>query len=516
MSVQIKPHSPDEAEVVIEVTLSAGAEIVFESRDARDAVIQRVVQVAKGFLAGLPAELEHVRSRANSRSTALTIEIVAFASSGRVQSLQTRDAERALHEMLHEEFGRNSSIVVFVDHLPGSEPRVQIETNPEYEANRGRHAPPRPGASDDINVWQPGDSNAVAPVIAIRPGRMAKATATAFAPTKFRAGTSELVQIVAHPPEDIELAIRMASRADKRTRLSAQRDFGEVPFGNSIGVALEVSGANCDGAIQRQVWEGHPLVFPFTVNSDPEARQVIVKGRLFVEDAEIGTVVFARPTGSSFQGPQQAKPLKFKRYRRVFLSYSSQDRDAVANIATAYACAGVAHFWDRTSLTSGEEWSTRIRREIDACDLFHLCWSSAAAASDWVEKETCHAIAKRRRSLGRRPNITVQMLDGPPWAKHRPSLNSLNFDDFTRAAIVGYASAKPLPSRPLDTSRLLTVDAHALSALLATSDAGATPSERLSYWRDELRHAASDDARIRITNIIDILLGLQNRAEKTT
>jgi hypothetical protein len=31
------------------------------------------------------------------------------------------------------------------------------------------------------------------------------------------------------------------------------------------------------------------------------------------------------------------------------------------------------------------------------------------------------------------------MLDGPPWAKHPPELDSINFDDFVRAAIVGYA-----------------------------------------------------------------------------
>jgi hypothetical protein len=31
------------------------------------------------------------------------------------------------------------------------------------------------------------------------------------------------------------------------------------------------------------------------------------------------------------------------------------------------------------------------------------------------------------------------MLDGPPWAPHPPHLDAINFDDFVRAAIVGYA-----------------------------------------------------------------------------
>jgi hypothetical protein len=31
------------------------------------------------------------------------------------------------------------------------------------------------------------------------------------------------------------------------------------------------------------------------------------------------------------------------------------------------------------------------------------------------------------------------MLDGPPWAPHPRQLDAINFDDFVRAAIVGYA-----------------------------------------------------------------------------
>jgi hypothetical protein len=123
----------------------------------------------------------------------------------------------------------------------------------------------------------------------------------------------------------------------------------------------------------------------------------------------------------------------------VFLSYSSKDRETVAAIATAYQSAGVEHFWDRASLKSGEEWSPRLRKEIERADLFHLCWSKSAAASEWVEKETEHALTRRRRSNGKTPDITVQMLDGPPWAPHPPQLDSINFDDFVRAAIVGYA-----------------------------------------------------------------------------
>ncbi len=121
----------------------------------------------------------------------------------------------------------------------------------------------------------------------------------------------------------------------------------------------------------------------------------------------------------------------------MFLSYASFDRDQVSLIASAYDRGGIKCFYDRATLKSGEEWSPRLRREIDKADLFHLCWSRAASGSQWVEAETQHAMQRRRKA--KKPEITIQMLDGPPWAPHPESLDLLNFDDYARAAVVGYA-----------------------------------------------------------------------------
>jgi hypothetical protein len=205
-------------------------------------------------------------------------------------------------------------------------------------------------------------------------------------------------------------------------------------------VSLEVRGAACDGAMQRRIWTGEAIDFNFSAEPDAEVKQAVFLARVFVNDAQIGVLAFTRPVGGANKKPHATGDrVRLKRHKRVFLSYSSKDRETVSAIATAYAAAGVEHFFDRTSLKSGEEWSPRLRREIDRADLFHLCWSKAAATSEWVEKEAEHALTRRHRSNGKRPDITVQMLDGPPWAPHPPHLDSINFDDFVRAAIVGYA-----------------------------------------------------------------------------
>lgn len=268
----------------------------------------------------------------------------------------------------------------------------------------------------------------------------APADATAFAPKKLRRSTPELVRIVVHQPKDLNAVIKAAKKIDPRTDAAPQgMPLGDVALGATIGVSLEVRGAACDGAVQRRSWQGEPIDFCFSAEADEGVKQVVFLARVFINDAQIGVLAFTRNVSGPNKKPHSdGDRVRLKRHKRVFLSYSSKDRETVSQIATAYASAGVEHFWDRASLKSGEEWHPRLRREIDRADLFHVCWSRNAAESEWVKKETEHALNRRRRNSGK-PDITVQMLDGPPWAKHPPELDSINFDDFVRAAIVGYA-----------------------------------------------------------------------------
>jgi hypothetical protein len=270
--------------------------------------------------------------------------------------------------------------------------------------------------------------------------RALAADASAFAPKKLRRETPELVRVVIYQPHQLKAVLKAAKKIDPRAEAAPQgMRVGDIAVGESVGVALEVRGAACDGAVQRRVWNGEPIDFSFTVEVEAGVKQAVILARVFVGDAQVGVIGFTRPISGGGKKPASSERLKLRRHRRVFLSYSSQDRDTVAAIATAYRAAGISLFWDRSSLASGEEWSPRLRVEIDKADLFHLCWSKAASKSQWVVTEAEHALRRRRRSNGKQPDITVQMLDGPPWAPHPISLDSINFDDFVRAAAVGYA-----------------------------------------------------------------------------
>jgi hypothetical protein len=196
-------------------------------------------------------------------------------------------------------------------------------------------------------------------------------------------------------------------------------------------------------ARQDLTWTGTPLEFDFGVEPslDPSVAQVLVKIRILADGAQVGAITFVRPLVKQKKPggkPASDAAAKLRRVDRVFLSYSSADRTTVAIIASAYRRAGIECFFDRSSLKSGEEWSPKLLKEIGRVDLFHLCWSKNASASEWVERETSFAMTKRGKSGAGKPDITIQMLDGPPWAPHPASLDRLNFDDYARAAIVGY------------------------------------------------------------------------------
>lgn len=306
-----------------------------------------------------------------------------------------------------------------------SEPNDARDADGEAESP-GHEEPPAPRKKE-------------APRSAPSPTETAPADATAFAPKKVRRGTPELVRIAIHQPKDLKAVIKAARQVDPSTTPAPQgMSIGEVAIGAHVGVSLEVRGAACEGAVQRRIWRGEPIDFNFSIEAESDVKQIVVLARVFVDDAQIGVLAFTRPViGADKKAQGDGDKIRLKRHKRVFLSYSSKDRETVSAIATAYASAGVEHFWDRTSLKSGEEWSPRLRKEIERADLFHLCWSKSAANSEWVEKEASYALTRRRRA--KKPEITVQMLDGPPWAKHPDSLDSINFDDFVRAAIVGYA-----------------------------------------------------------------------------
>ena len=84
-----------------------------------------------------------------------------------------------------------------------------------------------------------------------------------------------------------------------------------------------------------------------------------------------------------------------KEIRTIFASYASSDREQVLYWALGASTVGVSVFVDVLELRHGDDWETRLRREVPAHDLFCLFWSAAASRSNWVEKEWQCALEKK-------------------------------------------------------------------------------------------------------------------------
>src|SRR5689334_5216742 len=56
--------------------------------------------------------------------------------------------------------------------------------------------------------------------------------------------------------------------------------------------------------------------------------------------------------------------------KAVFLSYASQDAEAVGRICTALREAGIEVWFDKSELRGGDAWDRKIRAQIRDCALF--------------------------------------------------------------------------------------------------------------------------------------------------
>jgi hypothetical protein len=97
--------------------------------------------------------------------------------------------------------------------------------------------------------------------------------------------------------------------------------------------------------------------------------------------------------------------------------------------AQGLKAGGTNFFNDLLSLEPGERWEKRLYDEIDRCDVFFLFWSSHARASEWVMKETAHALARQAASPDGQPDIVPVIIEGPPSPAPPDSLKAIHFND---------------------------------------------------------------------------------------
>jgi hypothetical protein len=261
-----------------------------------------------------------------------------------------------------------------------------------------------------------------------------------FCPPHVARDSVFLVQVFLYSPRvrtQVDMQARQADEtAQRRATYSLPLD---LPLGTRVDLHLEIPGLNVPEPDAMLVWRGSPTAaqFEVAVPTNAAGSQVIGRVRIAVAGVPAGALRFqvTLTAAGTSPGAVDARELRARRYRRAFVSYSSQDRAEVLRRVQAFRIAGLSVFQDILDLDPGERWQKALYREIDNCDVFLLFWSHAAAASEWVGKEIDYALARKRGDEELPPDIQPVPIEGPPIVPPPVSLSGLHFNDALLAQI---------------------------------------------------------------------------------
>jgi hypothetical protein len=263
---------------------------------------------------------------------------------------------------------------------------------------------------------------------------------SAFAPRAAKHGEAVLVQVYLHTLDQARLVTKRARGADETTtRRDVTTLATRVARGQTVTVVLDVAGVEVDDPSQEIEWTGQPRACRFFLwlPESEDDKEYSIRIRVLVDSVPRGKLGFKLPVTSKEPTETAGKLVgTAANYRHAFLSYASPDLAKVLQCAQVLKSAGITYFQDLLELKPKELWEERLFKEIDSCQLFLLFWSSHAAKSKWVIRETEHAIACQKRSHPDEiPEIAPVILEGPPVAPPPESLKHIHFNDPIRYVI---------------------------------------------------------------------------------
>lgn len=225
-----------------------------------------------------------------------------------------------------------------------------------------------------------------------------------FAPAEVKRKSHLQVQVYLHLYEESEKVKSLAKESDKNAE---RRDYIPLSLklkkGDKVDVEFNIYGETRLASERKSIiWQGSftKCSFNYFVPKDIDVDELSCEANLFVNGAMIGEMRFLTQI---VDVPRNLNPeILSHRFNKIFISYAHQDAQQIKLLALAYKAQGVDYFYDRDSLAPGDVYEEKIFDYIDSSDLFVLCWSKNAAASDYVAKEKGRALLRAYPQLSKR------------------------------------------------------------------------------------------------------------------
>lgn len=209
----------------------------------------------------------------------------------------------------------------------------------------------------------------------------------------------------------------------------------ELKRGSNIALVFESNGLVLDSWLSVVTWEGRPIAPPFSATAPAVEKPTEFKNtvHIIVGNTPIAAIDFetlidpsmkegvslVRLASRAFRPGQlqsDASELVVDqqgsvalRYRSAFMSYARSDFERVSYFAQGIDTAGTKVHADVMSFRLGETWHAQAEQLISDCDVFYLCWSSAASQSKAVAREVNYAMGLA--TTRKRPKIIPLFID---------------------------------------------------------------------------------------------------------
>jgi hypothetical protein len=255
----------------------------------------------------------------------------------------------------------------------------------------------------------------------------------AFAPPAVAPGDDFYIQVVLLSPEQLADAKVLAEGLEPGSELLRSVSL-KVPLnrGDQVRITLEGRGAEIQEAQQTFTWQGYVAHIAFATRLPARFGQREYKPliRVFLNGAPVGIIELKIKAILSGLATDVA-PVTERAWRfdNVFLSYASDDRVSVLEMAKVLKALKINFFQDTLSLEPGQRWEKEIYKQIAVCDAFFLFWSSHAKKSEWVMREALLALQYQKESREGLPHFMPIIVEGPPIAAPPRELADIHFSD---------------------------------------------------------------------------------------